>query len=337
MTLNTPFSDVMPALSAEKYAALKADIEQAGLTKSILVDEDNNIIDGHHRYKACSELGIAVKIEPVAGIGSEQDKRLRIIALNLTQRDISAADRRRLSDEQKNHAMHLLGSGRRVAEVARLVGRPIQTVYDWSVAATQLRSGVHAQPCVSTKKDNQKMTVTVADDVNVALSVDEQKQKALELAASGMRVSDISTAVGRSTSTINDWIADPKSKPTTQGIGGGPSRKLNDSDVERLFNDGKTAADIAEELGAGATTVGSYLKRLGLSRAGKKAKNLLVDHISRAESQAEAWSLGADSIAAAASVSSGAQVKELISALSRLSKAASTLKTRLNKEAGKEE
>ena len=51
-TLGTPFADVMPALPNDKYEALKADIEQAGLIKSIVVDENNNILDGHHRYRA---------------------------------------------------------------------------------------------------------------------------------------------------------------------------------------------------------------------------------------------------------------------------------------------
>jgi transposase-like protein len=49
---------VMPALSAEEYAALKADIEEHGVLVPVEYDDEGNILDGFHRVQICQELGL---------------------------------------------------------------------------------------------------------------------------------------------------------------------------------------------------------------------------------------------------------------------------------------
>ena len=49
---------VMPGLSPEEYATLKADIAANGVRIPIDVDEEGNILDGFHRKQICDELGI---------------------------------------------------------------------------------------------------------------------------------------------------------------------------------------------------------------------------------------------------------------------------------------
>src|SRR5271169_4310844 len=49
---------VMPALPAEDYEALKADIAARGVMVAIELDEYGNILDGYNRIKVCRELGI---------------------------------------------------------------------------------------------------------------------------------------------------------------------------------------------------------------------------------------------------------------------------------------
>ena len=49
---------VMPNLSAEEYAELKADIQLRGVMVPIEFDEKGNVLDGHHRLQICGELGI---------------------------------------------------------------------------------------------------------------------------------------------------------------------------------------------------------------------------------------------------------------------------------------
>src|SRR5918995_1112338 len=49
---------VMPPLSADEYQALKADIALRGVMVPVEYDQDGVIIDGHHRVRACQELGL---------------------------------------------------------------------------------------------------------------------------------------------------------------------------------------------------------------------------------------------------------------------------------------
>ena len=48
--INPAFSDLLPPLSDEQYAALEADILQNGCYSPIIVNEDTVIVDGHHRH-----------------------------------------------------------------------------------------------------------------------------------------------------------------------------------------------------------------------------------------------------------------------------------------------
>lgn len=82
---------VMPPLTADEYAELKADIAARGVMVPIEYDESGNILDGHHRVKACQELGI--KDWPsVVRLGLDaQAKTLHAIKLNCARRHLTTA------------------------------------------------------------------------------------------------------------------------------------------------------------------------------------------------------------------------------------------------------
>lgn len=50
---------VMPGLSDEDFELLKLDIENRGVQVPVEYDDSGSILDGHHRVKACKELGIS--------------------------------------------------------------------------------------------------------------------------------------------------------------------------------------------------------------------------------------------------------------------------------------
>jgi ParB-like chromosome segregation protein Spo0J len=50
-------------MSKDEYEALKESIKKEGLYFPIIVNEEGEILDGYHRYKACLELGIEPKFE----------------------------------------------------------------------------------------------------------------------------------------------------------------------------------------------------------------------------------------------------------------------------------
>ena len=49
---------VVPPLTEEEFAALKDDIAQRGVLVPVEYDGDGNVLDGHHRLRACAELGV---------------------------------------------------------------------------------------------------------------------------------------------------------------------------------------------------------------------------------------------------------------------------------------
>lgn len=84
------------ALSADEFAALKASIAQDGILVPIEMDENGNILDGHHRLRAWNELrgeGVRVGDYPRiirAGM-SEEEKRNHVRKLNLLRRHLGKA------------------------------------------------------------------------------------------------------------------------------------------------------------------------------------------------------------------------------------------------------
>lgn len=82
---------VMPPLSATEYAELKTDIQARGVMVPIEYDESGAVLDGHHRLKACQELGIK-EWPSVVRLGmDEQAKTLHAIKLNCARRHLTAA------------------------------------------------------------------------------------------------------------------------------------------------------------------------------------------------------------------------------------------------------
>ena len=59
--INQDYANLVPPLSVEEYESLKQSINQNGLWVPIVVNSHGIILDGHHRFKACQELGIEPK------------------------------------------------------------------------------------------------------------------------------------------------------------------------------------------------------------------------------------------------------------------------------------
>lgn len=57
---------LLPPLSDEEYAALRADIAERGVLVPIVRDQHGNILDGHHRVRIAEDLGITYRVDVVA-------------------------------------------------------------------------------------------------------------------------------------------------------------------------------------------------------------------------------------------------------------------------------
>jgi ParB-like chromosome segregation protein Spo0J len=87
--------DGIPDLSEDEYEALRADIGERGQLVPILVDGRGRILDGKHRKRACTELGIPVKSESV-DVENEDEGRALAIAVNVARRQLSNDQRRKI-------------------------------------------------------------------------------------------------------------------------------------------------------------------------------------------------------------------------------------------------
>ncbi len=76
------------SLSPEQYQLLKADIKRRGVQVPIEVDNQGNILDGHHRKKICDELRIECP-EICREFASEKEKREHVLMLNMGRRQLA--------------------------------------------------------------------------------------------------------------------------------------------------------------------------------------------------------------------------------------------------------
>jgi len=90
----------MPDLSPDEYEALKQDIEARGVLVPVEYDENGNILDGHHRVRACEELGIDDWPKITRTGMDEAAKRIHARQLNLSRRHLNQQQRRELIREQ---------------------------------------------------------------------------------------------------------------------------------------------------------------------------------------------------------------------------------------------
>ena len=91
---------VMPELTAEEYAELKADIEQRGVMVPIEYDEFGNVLDGYHRLKICGELGIKDFPRVIRAGMTEAEKLTHARKLNMARRHLTQEQKSVLIREQ---------------------------------------------------------------------------------------------------------------------------------------------------------------------------------------------------------------------------------------------
>ena len=88
LRLNPEYEKLLPKMSEDEFAELKASMQAEGQHYPIIVNEDLEILDGHHRYRACTELGV----EPDFEVRKFEDKLLEkkfVIEVNLRRRHLN--------------------------------------------------------------------------------------------------------------------------------------------------------------------------------------------------------------------------------------------------------
>jgi ParB-like chromosome segregation protein Spo0J len=128
---------LMPDMSPAEFEAFKADIAQRGVVVPIDIDENGEIIDGHHRYRAWTQLH---KNEPPPAIVreglSEQEKRAFARKNNILRRHLSREQVRRLIAEQLKDSPEWADN--RVADELGVDGKTVGSVRDDLEATSEI-------------------------------------------------------------------------------------------------------------------------------------------------------------------------------------------------------
>jgi ParB-like chromosome segregation protein Spo0J len=88
LRINPEYEKMLPQMSENEFAELKASIKAEGQHYAIIANDDLEVLDGHHRYRACIELGI----EPDFEVRHFEDKLLEkkfVIEANLRRRHLN--------------------------------------------------------------------------------------------------------------------------------------------------------------------------------------------------------------------------------------------------------
>lgn len=87
LKVNPEYEAILPKLLPEEFESLKNSIKEDGQLYPIIVNQDGIILDGHHRFKACKELGITPKIE-VRTFSDKLEEKKFVIEVNLKRRHL---------------------------------------------------------------------------------------------------------------------------------------------------------------------------------------------------------------------------------------------------------
>ena len=86
--LNPEYEKLLPQMSEEEFAEHKASIQSEGQHYPIIANEDLEVLDGHHRFRACTELGVEPDFE-VRHFEDKLHEKKFVIEANLRRRHLN--------------------------------------------------------------------------------------------------------------------------------------------------------------------------------------------------------------------------------------------------------
>lgn len=100
------FAKLLPTLSDEEFVALERDIMVRGCTDPLTVWDDGNgngdgylLLDGHHRFKICTKLGIPFKVQKYTVPNTRREAMEWMVEYQLGRRNLHPSQRIKLAEE----------------------------------------------------------------------------------------------------------------------------------------------------------------------------------------------------------------------------------------------
>jgi ParB-like chromosome segregation protein Spo0J len=115
------YLNLIPPLSEVEFDLLKQSIKKEGLHIPIIVNTQGIVLDGHHRFRACKELGIPLQFYRKEFKDSLDEKEF-VIEVNLTRRQLNRFRRVELGysleDIEKERAKRRMSYGGHIVGLA---------------------------------------------------------------------------------------------------------------------------------------------------------------------------------------------------------------------------
>jgi len=193
LQINPEYERLVPPLTSKEYLQLKTSIKKDGQWVPIIVNKDNIILDGHHRYKACFELRIDPHFTHKI-FGSSLLEKKFVIECNLK--------RRHLNDFQKAElGIPLLAIEKELAKLRQGKRNDL----------TSMPNDVKVKPIKATDQLSKK--------IGLSTRTFERARKVIETAPEELkeRVRSGQTSINYAYKTITRIEKKKESKPIPQG------------------------------------------------------------------------------------------------------------------------
>ncbi len=252
--MDRPPYQVCEPLSAADYASLRASIQTYGCLSPVEVDEEGEVIDGHHRVLVCEELGLSYERVVIAGLTHDQ-KVARAIEVNNVRR----APKWRTRQERDARIVELRRQGLSTTLIAEEVGvSPDTAARNCTSADAEVDF-----PAETVGKDGKRRVAAMPDRSPEAVA--ERRARVSDLYSSGVPVREIAAAVGISVSAVFvalDALGTPRRGSGVRGQGGLSADRYER--VRELAAEGHTSAQIAAEVGMTEASLRESCRRRGI-------------------------------------------------------------------------
>lgn len=169
--------ELLPPLTTDEMKALKADIKANGVHDAIIVDEDGEILDGHHRHRIDKKCPRRV----LKGM-SDAEKQAFVFCANFSRRNLSPSQQKDARKKMKAIAKALKAESKANTQpvIARKLGVSQQTVSAWIMPNTstgnthkhdsRVKIPVQANPIIVDRVESGEKQEQVAADYGVTQS-----------------------------------------------------------------------------------------------------------------------------------------------------------------------
>lgn len=144
-------------LPEDKYQALKADIQANGVLVPVEIDQNGQVLDGHHRIRAWKELraeGVQIADYPrvIRSFDNDDDREEHAAKINCIHRDVS------LEDKQRNALRWRNERGWTYERIGHALGVSHMTAYRWIPQVEDTLTDVKVEaPSTITSADGRRM------------------------------------------------------------------------------------------------------------------------------------------------------------------------------------